>query len=347
MPTYALILSPDTDLDARACGGAERIALQLASSAPLSTQCTVYARSSAGRGSPFQGVTLFATGREYSAALPDVLGRADATVFWNFVPPVETLRACSCPCVFFCHYRRPDEWDITTAHLRQIRHCFFHSCWLRRAFVRHFGRTVCSSCVRAAVDPEQFVGRHPRQPGLIAFAGAFIVEKGVQDARAAFEVYRTRDPKARLWLIGDADLWGTGIGTPVRASTLNGHGVELKGRVAYEDMATLWSTASVMLMPSHYAECLPLSTVEAMSSGCRVVASDVRGNRELLVEGKHGLLFPVGNVAALAAQIARAVRDAAMRHKEWQTQARKRAALFSWRSGAWRLTRVLESLVCS
>jgi glycosyltransferase involved in cell wall biosynthesis len=44
--------------------------------------------------------------------------------------------------------------------------------------------------------------------------------------------------------------------------------------------------------------------MEAMGCGACPVASDTGGNPELVKEGETGLLFPVGDAAALAARLA-------------------------------------------
>ncbi len=47
--------------------------------------------------------------------------------------------------------------------------------------------------------------------------------------------------------------------------------------------------------------------------GKALVASDVGGHRELIHDGKTGLLFPAGNVDALAAAILRVLEDRGIR----------------------------------
>ena len=76
----------------------------------------------------------------------------------------------------------------------------------------------------------------------------------------------------------------------------------LEGRVRFlgfrRDIAVLMKAAQILLLCS-IQEGLPRSIMEALSLEVPVVASDIRGNRELL-EGGAGYLYPVGDIEALA-----------------------------------------------
>ena len=71
-------------------------------------------------------------------------------------------------------------------------------------------------------------------------------------------------------------------------------------RLGYRhDVARLLAAADVFALPSHF-EGLPMSVIEAMLTGLPVVATDVRGPREQVVEGETGLLVPPIEVPPLA-----------------------------------------------
>lgn len=61
-----------------------------------------------------------------------------------------------------------------------------------------------------------------------------------------------------------------------------------------EDVRSLLYGADAYLSPS-FREGLPVSVIEAMSVGLLVIASDVRGNHDLIDSGKDGLLYQVSD----------------------------------------------------
>jgi glycosyltransferase involved in cell wall biosynthesis len=84
-------------------------------------------------------------------------------------------------------------------------------------------------------------------------------------------------------------------------------------RLGYRsDVARLLAAADVFCLPSHF-EGLPMSVIEAMLIGLPVVATDIRGHREQVVDGQTGLLVPRGTVAPLAAALTRLAADPALR----------------------------------
>lgn len=56
------------------------------------------------------------------------------------------------------------------------------------------------------------------------------------------------------------------------------------------DTDRIYKISDVFVFPS-YREGLPVSTMEAMGSGLPVIASNIRGNRDLIVDGKGGFLI--------------------------------------------------------
>ena len=69
-----------------------------------------------------------------------------------------------------------------------------------------------------------------------------------------------------------------------------------------DDLPKLLAAIDVLVLPS-YREGMPRSIIEAMASGKPVVATNIRGCREEVVDGQTGYLVPVGDVEALAGAV--------------------------------------------
>ena len=118
-------------------------------------------------------------------------------------------------------------------------------------------------------------------------------------------------PGAELWVVGErlASDHGEDL-TPLfdQAATTG----RLR-RLGYRaDVAALLAAADIFTLPSHF-EGLPMSVIEAMLTGLPVVATDISGPREQVVDGQTGLLVPPATTAPLAAALNRLVADPALR----------------------------------
>jgi glycosyltransferase involved in cell wall biosynthesis len=126
----------------------------------------------------------------------------------------------------------------------------------------------------------------------VLFAGRVAEEKGVLDAVLAAQA-------AGLPLVVAGD--GPALEV-VRAL-----GIEAPGRLEPAELAALRRRAAVAIVPSRYAEILPLAALEAMAAGTPVVATRAGGLVEAVPE--EGLA-PVGDVEALAERLRVLWRDA-------------------------------------
>jgi glycosyltransferase involved in cell wall biosynthesis len=90
------------------------------------------------------------------------------------------------------------------------------------------------------------------------------------------------------------------------------------GRQKRERIAELLHEADVLVAPSvptrdGRREGIPVVLMEAMSSGVPVIASNISGIPELVVDGRTGLLVPPGDAANLADALERYCQDPALR----------------------------------
>ncbi len=89
-----------------------------------------------------------------------------------------------------------------------------------------------------------------------------------------------------------------------------------------EEIPDLLNALDVFVLPS-LAEAFGIAAIEAMACALPVVASDVGGLREIVVQNETGLRVPAGDSQALASAVAELVNDAA-RRREYGTRGRER-----------------------
>jgi len=120
-------------------------------------------------------------------------------------------------------------------------------------------------------------------------------------------------PGVTLWVVGErlASDHGEDL-EPHFARAAAAMGRRFR-RLGYRhDVARVLAAADVFALPSHF-EGLPMSVIEAMLCGLPVVATDIRGPREMVVPGETGLLVPPATIAPLAEALAVLAADPARR----------------------------------
>ncbi len=146
---------------------------------------------------------------------------------------------------------------------------------------------------------------------VIVAVGRLVAEKGYPEL---FEAMRNV-PGAELWVVGER-LASDHAGAIDHAMDALQADPDLAQRIRFlgyrQDVAELLRAADIFVLPSH-REGMPRSIIEAMMTGLPVVATDIRGSREEVIEGETGRLAPVADAAALAAALGALVGDAKLR----------------------------------
>ncbi len=112
----------------------------------------------------------------------------------------------------------------------------------------------------------------------------------------------------------EAVIVGDGPDRPALEGEVRRLGLASVVRLAGErnDVAQLLAASDVFVLSSR-SEGLPLSILEAMAAGLPVVATNVGGVPELVLEGETGLLVPPGDPHSLAGALERLLDDSELR----------------------------------
>jgi glycosyltransferase involved in cell wall biosynthesis len=141
---------------------------------------------------------------------------------------------------------------------------------------------------------------------VVGAVGRLVREKGYQELLAAWPKVKAAYPAARLVIIGPAD--------PDKADSLpakvidaaRADGVIFLGM--RDDVVELYAAMELYVLAS-YREGFPRSAMEAAAMGLPVVATNIRGCREVVDDGVTGTLVPPRDPAALGHAISVLVGD--------------------------------------
>ena len=132
---------------------------------------------------------------------------------------------------------------------------------------------------------------------VISFVGELSKRKNQGLLIRALKVVKERVPNAVLWLIGEGDMRGELSGLTHRLGLSDS--VVFLGR---RDNPCDFIRASDVYASAAKIEGMPFNIIEALGTGTPIVASDIKGHRDLMEEDAW-LLYPEGDVFALADKI--------------------------------------------
>jgi glycosyltransferase involved in cell wall biosynthesis len=178
---------------------------------------------------------------------------------------------------------------------------------IEHSVVKVFGNAVSDRFLKAGR-----LRAFKKDPLMILFVGRLDYQKGVLDLVNSMAFVSRRIPEARLVLVGKGPLQ-TKLMKKVAELNLRNQ-VEFKGFHNRDEVLEDYLLASVFASPS-YSEGLPTTCLEAMACGDAVVATDVRGNSEVVKSGETGLLVPKNEPRLLGDEILRLLEHPDLRER--------------------------------
>jgi glycosyltransferase involved in cell wall biosynthesis len=145
---------------------------------------------------------------------------------------------------------------------------------------------------------------------VVGAVGRLVLEKGYVELFEAWEQVRTQHPDAVLVVVGPsdddkADAMPADVMGRARSS-----GVRFLGM--RDDVDELYLGMDLYVLASH-REGFPRSAMEAAAAGLPIIATDIRGCRQVVVDGVTGRLVPVRSAEALAGALDELVGDDRLR----------------------------------
>ena len=156
---------------------------------------------------------------------------------------------------------------------------------------------------------------------VVGLVGRLVAEKGYREVFAAARRVRARQPQARFVVAGPSDPHKVDAITSGEIAVAEADGFVFLGM--RDDVERLYAAMDCYVLAS-WREGFPRSAMEAAAMGLPIVATDIRGCRQVVDHGSTGLLVPVRDPATLAEAIERLVASPGER-REMGEAARERA----------------------
>lgn len=133
---------------------------------------------------------------------------------------------------------------------------------------------------------------------IVTFVGRMVEEKGILDL---LESYKYIENNIKLIIVGDVFQGDrdTNINKEIDLYK-NNENIKFMGNIS--NIEDILSITDVFCLPS-YREGMPRSIIEAMSMECAVIATDIRGSREEVLDGETGFLVNLKSPKEIAKKI--------------------------------------------
>lgn len=155
---------------------------------------------------------------------------------------------------------------------------------------------------------------------VVSFIGRMVREKGILDLLDGFNKVNSKNVK--LLVIGDIFQGDRDLNCKEKIEMYkNNKNIIFTGK--RDDINNLLYITDIFCLPS-YREGMPRSIIEAMASECAIIATDIRGSREEVVEGKTGFLVPLQSPNIIKEKIELLINDSETLNK-MKINGRKRA----------------------
>lgn len=129
----------------------------------------------------------------------------------------------------------------------------------------------------------------------VVFVGRLAEYKGISTLIHAFKM----NPGIQLRMVGDGPMY-----QEIKKETRNISNIQLLGRLPYEQTLGELAKAAFLIFPSSCYETFGKAVVDAFGCGTPVVVSDGGAARELVEDGRTGLIFRTDDVNELSDKIA-------------------------------------------
>jgi hypothetical protein len=275
--------------------------------------------------------------RRVRALEPDLLPDGEIVLATGW-PTADAVAAaperCGRHACFFQHYEvfEPGMQPRIDAIWRLPFERIVIASWMLRLAHERFGVPAWGPVVNGVnLDLFRPEGRRSNDPPVVGMLYELQGWKGLEDGLAAVAMARREVPDLRLLLFGRYRL---------RHALRPGD--RYRRNPPQRELAALYRECDLFLSPS-WTEGCQLPPMEAMASGCAVVATEVGGVPDYSIPGTTLLAAPPHRPELLAAHLVRLARDRGLRTRLAEA-GRAHIQRFTWQEASGRLEGILAAI---
>ncbi len=145
---------------------------------------------------------------------------------------------------------------------------------------------------------------------VVLFVGRIVWHKGIEYLMEASKILE----EVKFLIVGSGESLRS---YKEKAESMGiGDRVVFTGRLSWADLPKYYAACDIFVLPSiSRLEAFGIATLEAMSTGKPVIVADIPGVREVIEDGKEGLVFDVMDAEDLAKKISILLLDPKLRKK--------------------------------
>jgi glycosyltransferase involved in cell wall biosynthesis len=130
------------------------------------------------------------------------------------------------------------------------------------------------------------------------FVGRIVGDKGINELVQAFIRLQKEQSNVRLILIGNYEANLDPIKLETKALIDSTQSIEAVGPQYGDDLKAYYAASDCFVFPS-YREGFPNTVMEAGAMGLPSIVTDINGSREIIINGKNGIIIPSKDTNAL------------------------------------------------
>ena len=140
------------------------------------------------------------------------------------------------------------------------------------------------------------------------FVGRIVRDKGMNELMDAFERLTKEHYRIRLILVGSFEDSLDPISDRAKTIINNNSLIESVGPKGGDELVAYYAASDCFVFPS-YREGFPNTVIEAGAMGLPSIVTDINGSREIIVNGKNGIIIPSKDTDALYQAMKKMIED--------------------------------------